>query len=276
MSLRRKFQGGGADAGASSRSGDMGAGAGVSRGAQRGLRDRYNRRGTKYSDKLSDAIARANARARERSLEARKQRAALEAIQAAEAKQVTPTQSGVQSMVSGMDQERENLRNLARKNRITNQQLNRLGDLNTAVGFNRTRGMGPVESLRNLFSRPEFKQGIAGLARNYSKISPMGMMMRRVFAPQYDQPTGIEALPDFQGMQRTNQMFGPGVYDFTQPTRMPMTMAEATPEQRGIFKKLLDRFISPSIMENQIDPMLEQQEEKRDRLEELRQEMGIA
>jgi len=32
MSLRRKFQGGGADAGASSRSGDMGAGAGVSRG----------------------------------------------------------------------------------------------------------------------------------------------------------------------------------------------------------------------------------------------------
>ena len=70
-------------------------------------------------------------------------------------------------------------------------------------------------------------------------------------------------------------MFSPGVYDFTQPTRMPMNMAEATPEQRGTLRGLLDKFINPSIMENQIDPMLEQQEEKRDRLEELRQEMGI-
>ena len=71
-------------------------------------------------------------------------------------------------------------------------------------------------------------------------------------------------------------MFGPGVYDFTRQSQMPMNMAEATNEQRGLLRGLLDRFINPSIMENQIDPALEQQEEKRDRLEELRQEMGIA
>ena len=34
---------------------------------------------------------------------------------------------------------------------------------------------------------------------------------------------------------------------------MPMDMAEATPEQRGILRGLLDKFINPSIMENQID-----------------------
>ena len=234
-----------------------------------------NQRGTNYSQSLARAINEANARARAKSLAARKAKAAQEAIQAAEAKQVSPTASGIESMVSKMDEERGGLRDLARRNRITNTQLNRLGALNEAIGLNRTTGMGPIESLRNTFSRPEFKQGIGNLARAYQKISPLGIIMRNILNPQYDQPTGIQSLPDFQGMQRTNQMFSPGVYDFTQPTRMPMDMAEATPEQRGILRGLLDRFINPSIMENQIDPMLEQQEEKRDRLEELKQEMGI-
>jgi len=236
MGLRRRFRGGGMDAGASSSSGDMGAGAGVSGGAQRGVRDRYNRQGTRYSDKLADAIGRANTRARERSLEARKLRAAREAIQALEAKQVSPTQSGVQSMVSRMDEERGSLKDLARRNQITNTQLNRLGALNEAIGLNRTTGMGPIESLRNTFSRPEFKQGIGKLIRNYQKISPLGIIMRNILNPQYDQPTGLEALPDFQNLQRTNQMFSPGVYDFTQPTRMPMQFAELTEDQKNFMK----------------------------------------
>jgi len=236
MGLRRRFRGGGMDAGASSSSGDMGAGAGVSGGAQRGVRDRYNRQGTRYSDKLADAIGRANTRARERSLEARKQRAAREAIQALEAKQVSPTQSGVQSMVSRMDEERGSLRDLAKRNRITNTQLNRLGALNEAIGINRTTGMGPIESLRNTFSRPEFKQGIGNLIRNYQKISPMGLIMNKILNPQFEEETGIQSLPDFQNLQRTNQMFSPGVYDFTQPTRMPMQFAELTEDQKNFMK----------------------------------------
>ena len=178
-------------------------------------------------------------------------------------------------MVSKMDEERGGLRDLARRNRITNTQLNRLGALNEAIGLNRTTGMGPIESLRNTFSRPEFKQGIGNLARAYLKISPLGIIMRNILNPQYDQPTGIQSLPDFQGMQRTNQMFSPGVYDFTQPTRMPMDMAEATPEQRGILRGLLDRFINPSIMENQIEPGLEQQDKKRDIIEQMMEESAF-
>ena len=235
-----------------------------------------NQRGTNYSPRLARAINEANARARAKSLAARKAKAAQEAIQAAEAKQVSPTASGIEGMVSRMDKEREGLRNLARRNRITNTQLNRLGALNEAIGLNRTTGMGPVESLRSTFSSPGFRTGLGNLARAYQKISPLGILMRNIINPQYDQPTGIQSLPDFQGLQRTNQMFGPGVYDFTRPTPMPMNLAEATPEERGFLRGLLDRFINPSIMENQIDPALEQQEEKRDRLEELRQEMGIA
>lgn len=194
-----------------------------------------NRRGTKYSDSLRDAITRSNEEARSRSLAARKAKAAQEAIQAAEAKQVSPTASGIEGMVSRMDEERGGLRDLARRNRITNTQLNRLGALNEAIGLNRTTGMGPIESLRNTFSRPEFKQGIAKLASNYSKISPLGIIMRNILNPQYEEQTGIQSLPDFQNLQRTNQMFSPGVYDFTQPTRMPMQFAEVTaPDLRAI------------------------------------------
>ena len=175
-----------------------------------------------------------------------------------------------------MDREREGLKSLARRNRITNTQLNRLGALNEAIGLNRTTGMGPIESVRSTVSNPAFRTGLGNLARAYSKISPLGIIMRNIINPQFDQPTGIEALPDFQGMQRTNMMIGPGVYDFTRPTRMPMNMAEATPEERGTLRGILNRLINPSIMRDKIDPMLEQQEEKRDRLEELRREMGIA
>ena len=235
-----------------------------------------NRRGTLYSPSLRDAVTKSNEAARARSLQARKERAALEAIQAAEAKEVSPTAAGIAGMISSMDREREGLKSLARKNQITNTQLNRLGALNEAIGLNRTTGMGPIESVRSTVSNPAFRTGLGNLARAYSKISPLGIIMRNILNPQYDQPTGIQSLPDFQGLQRTNQMFGPGVYDFTRPTPMPMNLAEATPEERGTLRGILNRLINPSIMEDKIDPMLEQQEEKRDRLEELRQEMGIA
>ena len=234
-----------------------------------------NQRGTNYSPRLARAINEANARARARSLEARKAKAAQEAIQAAEAKQVSPTASGIEGMVSRMDKEREGLRNLARRNRITNTQLNRLGALNEAIGLNRTTGMGPIESVRSTVSHPAFRTGLGNLARAYQKISPLGILMRNIINPQYDQPTGIQSLPDFQGLQRTNQMFGPGVYDFTRQSQMPMNMAEATPDQRGFLRGLLDRFINPSIMEESIDPGLEQQDKKRDIIEQMREESAF-
>ena len=234
-----------------------------------------NQRGTNYSPRLARAINEANARARARSLEARKAKAAQEAIQAAEAKQVSPTASGIEGMVSRMDEEREGLRNLARRNRITNTQLNRLGALNEAIGLNRTTGMGPIESVRSTVSNPAFRTGLGNLARAYSKISPLGIIMRNILNPQYDQPTGIQSLPDFQGLQRNNQMFGPGVYDFTRQSQMPMNMAEATPDQRGFLRGLLDRFINPSIMEESIDPGLEQQDKKRDIIEQMREESAF-
>ena len=196
-------------------------------------------------------------------------------IQAQEAKQVTPTQAGITSVMDRMKQDRQNLLDRAKKNRITNQQLNQLGKLNRDLGFNRTTGMGAIESFRDQFTKPEFKQGIGTLIKNYQKISPMGILMNKILNPQFEEQTGIQGLPEFEGMQRTNQMFGPGVYDFTQPTRMPMNMAEATPEQKGFFKGLLDRFINPSIMENQIEPGLEQQDKKRDIIEQMMEESAF-
>jgi len=244
--------------------------------SSKNLADVQNKQGTKYAGNLQKAIAAANERHRARSLAGRKEAAARAAIQAQEAKQVSPTASGIEGMVSRMDKEREGLRKLARRNRITNTQLNRLGALNEAIGLNRTTGMGAIESLRDQFTKPEFKQGIGNLVKAYQKISPMGLLMRNILNPQFEEETGIQSLPEFKGLQRTNQMFGPGVYDFTRPTGMPMNMAEATPDQRGFFKGLLDRFINPSIMEKSIDPGLEQQDKKRDIIEQMREEIEAA
>ena len=129
-----------------------------------------------------------------------------------------------------MRRDRQNLLDRAKRNRITNQQLNQLGKLNRDLGFNRTTGMGVIESLRDQFTKPEFKQGIGNLVKAYQRISPLGLLMRNILNPQFEEETGIQSLPEFKGLQRTNQMFGPGVYDFTKPTNMPMQFAD-TPTQ---------------------------------------------
>ena len=196
-------------------------------------------------------------------------------IQAQEAKQVTPTQAGITSVMDRMKQDRQNLLDRAKQNRITNQQLNQLGKLNRQLGFNRTTGMGVIESLRDQFTKPEFKQGIGNLVKAYQRISPLGLLMRNILNPQFEDETGIQSLPEFKGLQRTNQMFGPGVYDFTRPTPMPMNLAEATPEERGTLRGILNRLINPSIMEDKIDPMLEQQDKKRDIIEQMMEESAF-
>ena len=247
--------------------------------SSKSLADVQNKQGTKYGGKLAGAIARANARHRARSLAGRKEAlrdTIASRIQAQEAKQVTPTQAGITSVMDRMKRDRQNLLDRAKRNRITNQQLNQLGKLNRDLGFNRTTGMGVIESLRDQFTKPEFKQGIGSLVKAYQKFSPMGLIMNKILNPQFEDETGIQSLPEFKGLQRTNQMFGPGVYDFTRPAQMPMTLAEATPDQRGFFKGFLDRFINPSIMEKSIDPGLEQQDKKRDIIEQMREETEAA
>jgi len=154
-------------------------------------------------------------------------------IQAQEAKQVTPTRAGITSVLDRMKQDRQNLLDRAKRNRITNQQLNQLGKLNRDLGFNRTTGMGVIESLRDQFTKPEFKQGIGNLVKAYQRISPLGLLMRNILNPQFEEETGIQSLPEFKGLQRSNMMIGPGVYDFTQPTRMPMQLAELTEDQKN-------------------------------------------
>ena len=170
-------------------------------------------------------------------------------IQAQEAKQVTPTQASITSVMDRMKQDRQNLLDRAKKNRITNQQLNQLGKLNRDLGFNRTTGMGVIESLRDQFTKPEFKQGIGNLVKAYQKISPMGLLMRSILNPQFEEETGIQSLPEYKGLQRINQMFGPGVYDFTEETSMPMQFAEVTQQDLNVFNPMRAADYSSADME---------------------------
>jgi hypothetical protein len=174
-------------------------------------------------------------------------------IQAQEAKQVTPTQSRVSSVVDRMRQDRQNLLDRAKRNRITNQQLNQLSKLNRDLGFNRTTGMGIIESFRDTFSDPAFRTGIGDLARAYSRVSPLGIIMRNILNPQFDEPEpmGIGSLPDFQGLQRTNMMFGPGVYDFTGQRQMPMTLADASQATIGQIQRMKDAGLSEDFAKDQ-------------------------
>ena len=110
--------------------------------------DIQNKMGTKYVGNLQKAIAAANARHRARSLKGRKEAAAKAAIQASEAKQVSPTQSSIDAQVSKMDAARGGLLDKAKRNQISTAELARLADMNQAIGLNPTTGMGLVESMR--------------------------------------------------------------------------------------------------------------------------------
>ena len=127
-----------------------------------------NVQGTKYSKRLSDAVRAANQRAFDKSLQGRKEAAAKAAIQASEAKQVSPTQSSIDAQISRMDTRRGNLLEKARRNQITNAELSRLADMNRAIGLNPTTGMGLVESMR--FNTKDINLGdlarVAGLVTN--------------------------------------------------------------------------------------------------------------
>jgi len=221
-----------------------------------------NRRGTLYSPSLRDAVTRANEAARARSLDARKTRAAQEAIQAQEAKQVSPTPASVQSMVSRMDNERRGLMGLAADNQITNKQLGRLAALNEAIGLNRTTGMGPIESVRSTISDPAFRADLSRAAKTYSKISPLGIL-----ASSFLGKTG-ESLRSLIASQRANNLSRLGNFAqaltgrrtgraepmppflsvppraIRQPTPLPKALPR-TPSG-GFFSKIRNRIVPPS------------------------------
>ena len=167
-----------------------------------------NQRGTNYSPRLARAINNVAVKAQAKKMKTLQQQAALAAIQDEEAKQVSPTQSSIASMVSNQEQEREGLLSLAKKNRITNEQLNQLAEMNEAIGLNPTKGMGIIESLRSNFSSPAFKSDVRSAINTYKKYSPLGMLMN-VFNPQYsDEPKGLEALPDVKGYNKFSNQLG--------------------------------------------------------------------
>ena len=221
-----------------------------------------NRRGTLYSPSLRDAITRSNEAARARSLDARKARAAQEAIQAQEAKQVSPTPASVQSMVSRMDKERTGLMGLAADNQITNEQLNRLGALNEAIGLNRTTGMGPVESVRSTISNPAFRADLSRAAKAYQSISPLGILASKILG----KPT--QNLGNLVSSQKANRLgrlsnFAQALTGrrtgraepmppflsvpppaVSQPTPLPKALPR-TPSG-GFFRKIRNRLVPPS------------------------------
>ena len=94
-------------------------------------------------------------------------------IRAQEAKQVTPTQSRVTAVADKMKQERQNLLDRAKQNKITEEGLSKLANLNRAFSRNPTTGMGLGESLR--FQGQQLAQDLPGLARAAGFIAnPLG------------------------------------------------------------------------------------------------------
>jgi hypothetical protein len=79
-----------------------------------------------------------------------------------------------------MQDELERLTNAAKANDISNEDLNKLADLNKFFGKNPTTGMGFVESLEYQFTNPKFKEDLAKAApllgaAALTAFAPMGL-----------------------------------------------------------------------------------------------------
>ena len=168
-----------------------------------------NQQGTQYSGNLQGAIQNANAQHQANSLQNRKNVAAQQAIQNQEVKQVNPTQSSVNNMVSNMDAQRANLSGWGQQR--TPQQLNQLANLNTAIGFNPTQGMGPINSMKYQFTNPQFKSDVSKLANAPMGVMGLGMnLIKKAFGNE--QPTGIASLPNVSGIQANPNLISIGQY----------------------------------------------------------------
>ena len=144
----------------------------------------------KYSGNIVGAIMNAQKAGYERSLKGRQEQAAIKALQADEAKQVSPEWSSIRSKVGEMEASRENLLNKAKQNKISNEELNQLSQMNRDIGLNETTGMGLMESLKYQGTRPELKEDFDNLKKIAGSIpTPMNLIRKAIYGTkQLTQP----------------------------------------------------------------------------------------
>ena len=116
--------------------------------------------------------------------------------------------------------ERQSLLDKAKKNKISNTELDRLGILNQQFQKNPTVGMGPIESTRYAFTNQQFKDDLAKARRTFSQIPTPFNIARRLgagilgqFAPktQVAEAQAIQAQqPDVYGLDALASRFNQG------------------------------------------------------------------
>ena len=116
--------------------------------------------------------------------------------------------------------ERQSLLDKAKKNKISNTELDRLGILNQQFQKNPTVGMGPIESTRYAFTNQQFKDDLAKARRTFSEIPTPFNIARRLatgivsqFAPktQIAEAQAIQAQqPDVYGLDALASRFNQG------------------------------------------------------------------
>ena len=116
--------------------------------------------------------------------------------------------------------ERQSLLDKAKKNKISNTELDRLGTLNQQFQKNPTVGMGPIESTRYAFTNQQFKDDLAKARRTFSEIPTPFNIARRLatgiagqFAPktQVAEAQAIQAQqPDVYGLDALASRFNQG------------------------------------------------------------------
>ena len=180
-----------------------------SKAVKQRIADTQNTLGTKYTGNLQKAIADANKRHRDRSLANRKNIAAEAAIQATEAKQVSPTAESVASKVASMDAERKSLSGLNKQR--TPEQLNKLATLNKAIGINPTTGMGIMNSLKYNVTNPEFKRDVKQAGQFFGSLPTPMNILRRIGTGLLTDFGGIkDAVTGAQKSQRQPGLFASG------------------------------------------------------------------
>jgi hypothetical protein len=117
-------------------------------------------------------------------------------------------------------EERQSLLDKAKKNKISNTELDRLGILNQQFQKNPTIGMGPIESARYQFTNQQFKDDLAKARKTFSEIpTPFNLAKRLAtgivgkFAPktQVAEAQAIQAQqPDVYGLDALASRFNQG------------------------------------------------------------------
>ena len=130
-------------------------------------------------------------------------------------------------------EERQSLLDKAKKNKISNTELDRLGILNQQFQKNPTIGMGPIESARYQFTNQQFKDDLAKARKSFSEIpTPFNLAKRLAtgivgkFAPktQVAEAQAIQAQqPNVYGLDALTQFNRGGRVQMGHGGMMPMS-----------------------------------------------------